>query len=525
MFSYLWTLSHRSIGCPSPAQHSNSDQLFDNQSTSNSRDYPLIRALFQTIYSKGCFAALHSRPTPSNHFSTFFTTLFKFIYDHPIMSASILALSGGAVARPSAFRRLTTTTTSRLSRGFAGTASTAGISSIPSMFNASKSGPHLGELGKLAELAEMVGSLKTGQEEMINAMKNLSTEIEAQKEVMREKRIYVLDTAKEEGEFGMVDNAGKVKLTTLENDQFHFLDRVFHEPIQMIEKIGGIKTVNEPAFVILAPTSEQLLELAHDGILQTPAIIRMCETHLSSSLPELLDAGETFKAQIRLIAGEIANVAVDGQVFSAEYDDGTRVNFLTEYNGSMTDPRFDDYFAMKGEEATEYAELYAQYREDNFHTADVGEEPTLSTHSLDDPDQPNWLQSHFDQNAYIYSAPAEKIDHNEILEVVNAPSYNVRFYFHSPVKGPCTRDGWQTWTMRMQVDEDEAADTEIFGGDVMTFNCPVCWQADLPFKLNLSGTVLDIETDEDGPYFTLASQKTAAEDCEPQNVNWSAQLP
>lgn len=72
-------------------------------------------------------------------------------------------------------------------------------------------------------------------------------------------------------------------------------------------------------------------------------------------MQELLDAGETFKAQIRLIAGEIANVAVDGQVFSAEYDDGTRVNFLTEYNGSMTDPRFDDYFAMKGEEATEYA--------------------------------------------------------------------------------------------------------------------------------------------------------------------------
>lgn len=67
--------------------------------------------------------------------------------------------------------------------------------------------------------------------------------------------------------------------------------------------------------------------------------------------------------------------------------------------------------------------------------------------------------------------------------------------------------------------------TEIFGGDVMTFNCPVCWQADLPFKLNLSGTVLDIETDEDGPYFTLASQKTATEDCEPQNVNWSVQLP
>lgn len=134
------------------------------------------------------------------------------------MSASILALSGGAVARPSAFRRLTTTTTSRLSRGFAGTASITGISSIPSMFNASKSGPHLGELGKLAELAEMVGSLKTGQEEMINAMKNLSTEIEAQKEVMREKRIYVLDTAKEEGEFGMVDNADKVKVTTLEND-------------------------------------------------------------------------------------------------------------------------------------------------------------------------------------------------------------------------------------------------------------------------------------------------------------------
>lgn len=147
----------------------------------------------------------------------------------------------------------------------------------------------------------------------------------------------------------------------------------------MVEKIGGIKTVNEPAFVILAPTREQLqesLELAQGGILQTPAIIRMCETHLSSSLPvrplspspcpsasllltkmtqELLDAGETFKAQIRLIAGEIANVAVDGQVFSAENDDGTRVSFLTEYNGSMTDPRFDDYFAMKEGEAEKYA--------------------------------------------------------------------------------------------------------------------------------------------------------------------------
>lgn len=239
MLSYLLTLSLHSISRPSPAQHDNTDNPFDNQgktssialyvavcvygadveiAISNSRDYPLTQALFQAIYSKGYLAALHSRPAPSNHFSTFFTTLFKFIYDHPIMSASILALGGGAVARPNAFRRLTTTTTSRLSRGFAGTASTSSLSSIPSMFNASKSGSQLGEVGKLAELAEMIGSLKTGQEELIIAMKNLSTEIEAQKKEMREKRVYVLDTAKEEGEFGMVDNAGAVKVTTLEDD-------------------------------------------------------------------------------------------------------------------------------------------------------------------------------------------------------------------------------------------------------------------------------------------------------------------
>lgn len=58
-----------------------------------------------------------------------------------------------------------------------------------------------------------------------------------------------------------------------------------------------------------------------------------------------------------------------------------------------------------------------------------------------------------------------------------------------------------------------------------TFNCPVYWQADLPFKLDLRGTVLDIETDANGPYFTLANEETAAEDCEPQNVVWSAELP
>lgn len=148
----------------------------------------------------------------------------------------------------------------------------------------------------------------------------------------------------------------------------------------MVEKIGGIKTVNKPAFVILAPSREQLeasLELAEDGILQTPAIVRMCDTHFSYPLPvcclfssfrpvfmltktiqELLDAGETFKAQIRLIAGEIANIAVDGQVFTAEYDDGAGVSFLTEYNGSMTDPRFDDYFVMKEEEAEPYTGEY-----------------------------------------------------------------------------------------------------------------------------------------------------------------------
>lgn len=103
-------------------------------------------------------------------------------------------------------------------------------------------------------------------------------------------------------------------------------------------------------------------------------------------------------------------------------------------------------------------ELYAQYREENFHPVDLGEEPAVSTHSLDDPNQPDWLQSHFDKNPSIYSAPAEKIDHNEILEVVNLPSYNVRFYFHSPVEGSCTIEGWQNWTMRMQVDEDEAAE-------------------------------------------------------------------
>lgn len=103
-------------------------------------------------------------------------------------------------------------------------------------------------------------------------------------------------------------------------------------------------------------------------------------------------------------------------------------------------------------------ELYAQYREENFHPVDLGEEPAVSTHSLDDPNQPDWLQSHFDKNPSIYSAPAEKIDHNDILEVVNLPSYNVRFYFHSPVETSCTIEGWQNWTMRMQVDEDEAAE-------------------------------------------------------------------
>lgn len=99
----------------------------------------------------------------------------------------------------------------------------------------------------------------------------------------------------------------------------------------------------------------------------------MCETHISSPLPvsflspsfrpvfmlmktiqELLDAGETFKAQIRLIAGEIANIAVDGQVFTAESDDDAGVSFLTEYDGSMTDPRFDDCFVMREGEAERY---------------------------------------------------------------------------------------------------------------------------------------------------------------------------
>ncbi|WVO24392.1 uncharacterized protein IAS62_005758 [Cryptococcus decagattii] len=443
MLNYLLTLSHRSIGNPSPAQHDDGNKLFNNQA---------------------------------------------FIYDRPIMSASILALGRGVVAHPSAFRRLTNTTTaaSRLSRGFADTSSTSGISDIPSMFSASKSGPQLGELGKLANLAEMVNSLKAGQEELINAMKNLSAEIETQKEEIKARRVYVLETAKEEGEFGMVDNVGEVKLTALGDDQFHFLDRVFHEPLQMVEKVGGIKTVNKPAFVILAPSREQLeasLELAKDGILQTPAIVRMCETHISSPLPELLDAGETFKAQIRLIAGEIANIAVDGQVFTAESDDDAGVSFLTEYNGSMTDPRFDDCFVMREGEAERYTELYAQYREDTFHPAD-----------------------HRGRTRYT-------------------PGYNVRFYFHSPVEGPCQVEGWQEWAMRMQVDEEGATDTEVFGDDVTTFNCPVYWQADLPFKLDLSGTVLDIETDADGPYFTLANEETAAEDCEPQNVVWSAELP
>lgn len=126
------------------------------------------------------------------------------------MSASILALGSCVVVRPSAFRPLTNTTTaaSRLSRGLAGTSSTSGISGIPSMFSASKSGPQLGELDKLANLAEMVSSLKAGQEELINAMKNLSTAIETQKEEIRARRVYVLETAKEEGEFGMVDNVG-----------------------------------------------------------------------------------------------------------------------------------------------------------------------------------------------------------------------------------------------------------------------------------------------------------------------------
>lgn len=186
--------------------------------TLNCRDYPLTRALFEAIYLKGYFAALHSRSAPLNNCSIILTTLFTFIYDHPIMSASILALGSGVVARPSAFRRLTNTTTaaSRLSRGFAGTASTSGISGIPSMFSVSKSGPQLGELGKLADLAEMVSSLKTGQEELISAMKNLSSEIETQKEEIRARRVYVLETAK--CEFGMVDNVGEVKVTALGDD-------------------------------------------------------------------------------------------------------------------------------------------------------------------------------------------------------------------------------------------------------------------------------------------------------------------
>lgn len=98
MLSYLLTLSLHSISRPSPAQHDNTDNPFDNQgktssialyvavcvygadveiAISNSRDYPLTQALFQAIYSKGYLAALHSRPAPSNHFSTFFTTFIQ----------------------------------------------------------------------------------------------------------------------------------------------------------------------------------------------------------------------------------------------------------------------------------------------------------------------------------------------------------------------------------------------------------------------------------------------------------------
>lgn len=64
----------------------------------------------------------------------------------------------------------------------------------------------------------MVSSLKTGQEELISAMKNLSSEIETQKEEIRARRVYVLETAKEECEFGMVDNVGEVKVTALGDD-------------------------------------------------------------------------------------------------------------------------------------------------------------------------------------------------------------------------------------------------------------------------------------------------------------------
>lgn len=62
----------------------------------------------------------------------------------------------------------------------------------------------------------MVSSLKTGQEELISAMKNLSSEIETQKEEIRARRVYVLETAK--CEFGMVDNVGEVKVTALGDD-------------------------------------------------------------------------------------------------------------------------------------------------------------------------------------------------------------------------------------------------------------------------------------------------------------------
>lgn len=100
------------------------------------------------------------------------------------------------------------------------------------MFSASKSGPQLGELDKLANLAEMVSSLKAGQEELINAMKNLSTAIETQKEEIRARRVYVLETAKEEGEFGMVDNVGEVKVTALGDDvsalSFFFMQLSFN---------------------------------------------------------------------------------------------------------------------------------------------------------------------------------------------------------------------------------------------------------------------------------------------------------
>lgn len=54
--------------------------------------------------------------------------------------------------------------------------------------------------------------------------------------------------------------------------------------------------------------------------------------------------------------------------------------------------------------------------------------------------------------------PAVKIDHDEILEVIDTPGYNVRFYFHSPVEGPCQVEGWQEWAMRMQVGEEGATE-------------------------------------------------------------------